>query len=449
MAINIPSGIFRGLGGGQMLQQLFLWQVAAQVMGVALAPEMQGLQEELFKLNPSLQLSVADAVAAAVRSYWTLDEAATEASLSGVNRERFQILYDSAGNPPGVTELLELWRRKVIPETGSGADSLSYEQGVREGQTKNKWIEPLKALKTALPAPESALEALLEGQTDEATARDLYEQWGGDPRYFTLMFDTRGSAPTPLEAASMARRGIIPWEGTGPDVVSFQQAFLEGPWRNKWLTPYQKVSEYLPPPRTVTALLRAGTIDVATATRIFEQSGLSPELTAAYVKDATQQRTQATRDLAKSTILSLYEEGRFTRQQALDELAKRGEPADVAEYEVQEAEWRRTKTITDHAVTKIHGLYVAHKTDKTTAGAALGELKLDKTQVDALFTVWDVERAATVKTLTTAQMLDLLLLGVGSAEVMAMLQDDGYTAGDAEALVRIKLKVPFDQALTV
>jgi hypothetical protein len=348
-----------------------------------------------------------------------------------------------------VTELLELWRRKVIPETGSGADSLSYEQGVREGQTKNKWIEPLKALKTALPAPESALEALLEGQTDEATARDLYEQWGGDPRYFTLMFDTRGSAPTPLEAASMARRGIIPWEGTGPDVVSFQQAFLEGPWRNKWLTPYQKVSEYLPPPRTVTALLRAGTIDVATSTRIFEQSGLSPELTAAYVKDATQQRTQATRDLAKSTILSLYEEGRFTRQQALDELAKRGEPADVAEYEVQEAEWRRTKTITDHAVTKIHGLYVAHKTDKTTAGAALGELKLDKTQVDALFTVWDVERAATVKTLTTAQMLDLLLLGVGSAEVMAMLQDDGYTAGDAEALVRIKLKVPFDQALTV
>jgi len=431
-----------GLPGGSLLEQLVVWQVAGQIINAALGPELAGLQEEVFKLNPSLQMSVADTVAAVVRGYLTEVEGATEASLSGIDAARFQIMVNAAGNPPAPAELLELWRRKVIPESGSGAESVSVEQGIREGQTKNKWIGPLKALKTQLPSPDAALEALLEGQTDAATARDLYEQWGGDPRYFQLMFETRGSAPTPLEAATMARRGIIPWEGQGPAVTSFQQAFLEGPWRNKWLPAYRVLSEYLPPPRTVTALLRAGSIDEPTALKLFEEQGLRPELAQAYIADAKRQRTQPTQELARSTILSLFEEGRFTRAQAKTELLKRGELADVAEFELVEAEWRRAKTLDDHAIARLHTLYVGHKLDKAGVGSKLAELKLGKDQTDAMFAVWDVERAANVRALTPAQMLDLLLLGVAEADVWQMLVNDGYTEQDAYYLISIKLKRP-------
>jgi hypothetical protein len=52
----------------------------------------------------------------------------------------------------------------------------------------------------------------------------------------------------------MANRGIIPWSGSGPRSTSFEQAFLEGPWRNKWLGPFRKAAEYFPPPRTITAM---------------------------------------------------------------------------------------------------------------------------------------------------------------------------------------------------
>ena len=439
MASRIP-GFLGGLPGGSLLEQLVVWQVAGQIINAALAPELAGLQEEVFKLNPSLQLTVADTVAAVVRSYLTAAEGAEEASLSGIDARRFKLLVNTAGNPPGVSELLELLRRGVIPEAGSGADSVSYEQGVREGQTKNKWIEPLKALKTSLPSPEAALEALLEGQTDKATALKLYEQWGGDPRYFDLMFETRGSAPTPLEAATMARRGIIPWEGTGPDATTFQQAFLEGPWRNKWLEPYKTLAEYIPPPRAVTAMLRAGSITKEQAQRFYSWSGANAEVTAALLADATRQRSQTTLQLSRATILSLYEEGRFSREQAKAELVKRGEPEEVAELELVEAEWRRARTLEDHAVTRIHALYIGHKIDKTTAGSGLAELKLGKDQVAAMFAVWDVERAANVRTLTPAQILDLLLLGVPEAAVQAMLVDEGYSEQDATFLVAIKLK---------
>jgi hypothetical protein len=428
------------LPGGSLLEQLVVWQVAGQIINAALGPELAGLQEEVFKLNPSLQMSVADTVNAVIRGYLSEAEGGEEASLSGIDRKRFKLLLDSAGNPPGVAELLELWRRRVIPEAGSGADAVSYEQGVREGQTKNKWIEPLKALKTQLPTPDAALAALLEGQTDEAEAKRLYEEWGGDPRYFQLMFETRGSAPTPLEAALMARRGIIPWDGQGPAVTSYRQAFLEGPWRNKWLEPYRTLAEYIPPPRAVTAMLRAGSITVEQARKFYAWSGANEEVTAALIADATRQRSQTTLQLSRTTILNLYEEGRFSREQAKAELVKRGEPEEVAEFELVEAEWRRTRALEDHAITRIHALYVGHKADKQTAGAALGELKLGRDQVEAMFAVWDVERAASYKTLTTAQTLDLLLLGVAEADVKVMLEDEGYSAQDATFLVAIKLK---------
>jgi len=439
VASRVPS-FLGGLPGGSLLEQLVVWQVAGQIINAALGPELAGLQEEVFKLNPSLQMSVADAVAAVVRGYLSETEGATEASLSGIDARRFQLLVDAAGNPPAPAELLELWRRKVIPETGSGADSVSVEQGIREGQTKNKWIGPLKALKSALPSPDAALEALLEGQTDDATARDLYEQWGGDPRYFDLMFETRGSAPTPLEAATMARRGIIPWDGQGPQATSYQQAFLEGPWRNKWLGPYKTLAEYIPPPRAVTAMLRAGSISKAQAEKFYAWSGANAEVTAALVADATRQRSSTTLALSRSTILSLFEEGRFTRAQAKAELVKRGEPDEVAEFELVEAEWRRAKTLDDHAITRLHTLYVGYKIDKQTAGAALAELKLGKDQTDAMFTVWDVERAANIRALTPAQILDLLLLGVAETDVQAMLEAEGYSAQDAFFLISIKLK---------
>lgn len=442
MAVNPIQGLLGSAG----VQSFFVWSILSQLVSNGLTPvltaEQQIAWKAAVKAGLESELDPASLINAVIRGYLSPAEAADAAAAWGIGANHFQTLVDSAGNPPGVSDLLTLLRRGVIPEKGSGPESISYEQGVREGQTKNKWIEPLKALQVLQPSPESMLEALLEGQLERPQALEFYRKLGGDPDYFEILFNTRGSAPTPLEAAAMARRGIIPWSGRGPGVVSFEQAFLEGPWRNKWLEPYKGISEYLPPPRTVTALLRAGSIDEPTALKLFEEQGLRPELAQAYITDAKRERSTATRELARTTILSLYEEGRFTREQAKAELVKRGEPADVAEYEIEEAEWRRIKTLDDHAISRIHTLYVSHKVDKATAGGDLAAIKLGKDQVDAMFAVWDVERAANVRQLTPAQILDLLLLGVAEADVFAMLVNEGYSEQDAFYLISIKLKRP-------
>jgi hypothetical protein len=447
MAVNPIQGLLQSSG----VQSFFVWSVLSQLVSAGLIPvltaEQQVAWKAAVKAGLETEIDPAALVNAVIRGYLSMSEAADAAAAWGIGADHFKTLVDSAGNPPGVGDLLTLLRRGVIPEKGTGPESVSYEQGVREGQTKDKWIEPLKALMIQQPSPEQILTAYLEGQVDEATARADFQKLGGDPDYFDLLFNAQGSAPTPLEAAAMARRGIIPWEGKGPGVVSYEQAFLEGPWRNKWLNPYRAIAVYLPPPRTVTALLRAGTITEDRARALFEAQGLSPEDADAYIKDASQARTTASRELARSTIISLYEEGRFSRDQAKAELVKRGDPADVAEYELTEAEWRRVKTLDDHAVTRLHSLYVGHKLDAPSTAQELAALGIASDQVDRIMQVWEIEAAASVRTLTPAQILDLLLLGVSTADVMNYLQFEGYTAQDAEFLVRIKLKLPLDQAL--
>lgn len=84
-------------------------------------------------------LSAAEAVAAAVQNHLPYDAAAEIADMNGVARSEFDVLFKIAGNPPGPTELLNLWVRGYI-------DEAAVDQGLRESRLKDKWIDPLKRL---------------------------------------------------------------------------------------------------------------------------------------------------------------------------------------------------------------------------------------------------------------------------------------------------------------
>lgn len=118
-------------------------------------------------------LDPADAVDAVVENQISYDEGAAWAYKSGLSPEVFRILVNTRGNPPSPTELAEMNRRGAIPLKGFGPDVLSFEQGISEGATKDKWIPAYEAIMTVEP-PESVVQAWLkEGiiSTDEAVTR--------------------------------------------------------------------------------------------------------------------------------------------------------------------------------------------------------------------------------------------------------------------------------------
>ena len=437
------SSFGRLFGAGSTFQQLMVWQVLAQVISAVGAPGLEALTQLVQSQVPINALSVADAVDGALKGHIDVEAARAEARLSGISSERFDVLLAAAGSPPGPSDLAAAVRRGLIPEQGAGAASLSFEQGVRESRINPKWSDVLLRLSTYWPSPVDILDALLEGQVTMEEGRALYQRTGGDLEFFQLLYNTRGSAPTPMEAATMAQRGVIPWEGTGPEAVTFDQAGLEGPWRNKWIPAFRALAEYLPPPRTVTAMVANGSLSDETGAALLEKQGLSPELAAAYIADAHHTKTQDTRQLAKADILNLYkarEIDRATAAQWLEGL--RFTPQD-SEFELAYADFQVQKAMVDKAVSRLRSLFLAHKIDEQGLIGSMDAIGVPADQRNQLIRTWTLERDAEVKTLTDAQVCDAVFYQLISTEQgLQWLQQLGYPPDQAWLRLSVRLHGP-------
>lgn len=439
------SGLTDALGGKGALTQFFVWQVAGQIvqalMGPALAEIAQGINGEF----PVLDLSPADLAQLVARSYKDSASAAEEAKRSGISPEKFAELVHLAAEPLSAGDLAVALRRGLIVDSGLGAGSTSFQQGMAEGRIPNKWHDLVKELAVQWPSPTDALDALLEGQVSHADGLALYKRLGGDPQFFDVLFNTRGSAPTPIEALEMANRGIIPWSGTGPGATTFEQAFLEGPWRNKWLKPYEGIGHYLPPPRTVTAMVAAGSLTDTEALDLLVKQGLTAALAAAYIHDAHNQKSTAERELTVSQLLDMYEVGLIAQADVTPVLQALRYSAESIGWLFAFRDLRRAIAATNAAVSRIHTLYVGYKITSQVALASLNALKVPPTQVQAIVSTWDIERTASLKVLTAAQIADAWSAAIiGEPEALSELQSIGYTPRDAWILLSIKNKGPLD-----
>lgn len=138
----------------------------------------QGLREGRLgnKWNPMIEalgvlpIGVADAVDAVVENQIPYADGERYAYENGLDQAAFKILVDTRGNPPSPTELGVMVRRGIIPLKGKGPDVLSFEQGVSEGATKDKWIPAYESAMTVEP-PEGTIQAWIkEGVIDNAEA---------------------------------------------------------------------------------------------------------------------------------------------------------------------------------------------------------------------------------------------------------------------------------------
>lgn len=378
-----------------------------------------------------LPLSPADAALATLRGAMDQQTAYDIGRKNGVSEGDMDVLIANTGEPPATDALLMLWRRGQI-------DDATLERGIRQSRVRDEWIPQIKQLGVMPPSPAEIIDSLVTGQTDQATARRRYQEAGGDPTWFETAWHTGGEAPTPNELAVLANRGLIPWKGTGADVVSYEQGFKESRFKDKYEPYFRQLHVYLPPPRTVTALLNSGAIDKAEATKLLLEQGLDAALVAAYVDDSHRQKTVKQRELAVSEIELLYQERAITLQDATDTLTGLGYDADDAAFILQIADLQRLRKYTDAVITAVHSKYTHHMIDRSTASSDLDKVGIAAEQRDALLALWDIEASATVKRLTEAQIVSAAKKGIiTAAEALAMLTDQGYPQLDATLLLLI------------
>lgn len=414
-----------GLLGNPVLEQLLIYNVLGQLLAGPLAPFVTVATNAANQALPEVPLAPAELALAVIRNELDEATAATEASKSGINAARFHTLARITGDAPAPDLLAAALRRELI-------DGARFLEGVRQGRLRDEWADTVKAMAQADPSPVTALLAFLKGQTDQPTAEALYTRFGGNVEHFQLAYDVEGEGPSPLEAAEAARRGIIGWTGTGAGVVSFEQAVRESAYRNKWLSVFEALSVYLPPPRTITALHREGAISTAEATSLYEKAGLPANLVGAYLTSGSRTKTAKHRELTEATVLQLYRDQLIPRAEADTFLQALNYDAAEAAFILEAEDFRLAAQATQHAVARVHNLYVAHKIDVGIATGDLAAMGLDATRADALLTIWTHERAANVRTLTPAEVGSLAKRSIITEdEALARLEADGYSPDDA------------------
>lgn len=435
-------------------RQLFIWGVLYGLTSSVFLPVTTGVTQEAWLEYVNLAghrvLTPDELATMVVRGWQDQNSAQHEAQQNGIDGVQFAAMVNNRRNPLPPEEAAVALRRKIIPETAA-PDQPSYENAIKQGNLGDWWGPVVQQLAKTIPTPADVLQAYLEGQiTDEPTARALYTAVGGldvdaanNVDWFQLMFDTRGSAPTPVEALTMLNRGIIPQEGEGPAATSYHQAFLEGPWRNKWEPAFLGLRFYLPPPRTVVAMLRSGSLDPATALSLLEKQGLTPELAAAYIADASHGRTTAPKQLNVSVIEQLFLDKAIDQPTAHNYLVAIGYNASEADLVLESAQLRQTNAELNRNISRVATYYIAHKIDDATATTMLNGLGLPATQIAGLIQGWKIDRQANIKRLTPAQVTSAWEIGVLTQdEAQASIEADGYTPFDAWTLLSIKHKSP-------
>lgn len=395
----------------------------------------------LFELTRAI-LSPPDLAQAVIRNFIPYDQALTVAELSGFDDAQFRTMVDLAGDSLSPTDLTIALRRKLIPYDSGSPQKPGFLQGIQQGRLRDIWAPIVRDLAQEWPTPTDALESRLVGQTTTDEAKTLYETFGGDPKYFQLLLDTRGEAPSPLELGVLANRGAIKWDGLGVTETSFEQGFHEGRWRDKWIDAYRKLAEFRPPESTITLFLSHGIITDDQAADMLSRLGMTKDTAALYITEARLEAFSEYRGLASSAVLTAYYEQILTHDQALAILKDLHVDPRAAEIQLETQDIKRVFESINNAVTRIRTLYAARKVTLQTARDALKQLGIDGTQIEGIIGKWQIENSVNVKVLTEAQIADAFYYGfMTEDEALNELTNLGYSDFDAWILLSLKEKV--------
>lgn len=428
------------LKGNAAAEQLFIWGVLSAFVASLLAPFLRAAEQFANESGPNALPSAELLADMVLRGHIDPGTAQDAAKRNGVNAEWFDRMVRNSGSPPAPGELAEALRRGIIPASSGSDTTPGYIEGIRQSRLQDQWADVIKALDTNLPTPEAAVIALVRSMLSDPQARDLYNKFGGDPQYFDLLFNNSGEGPTPVEAGTMANRGIIPWDGYGPGVTSFQQAVSESRFRNKWQEPFRALAVYRPPPRTITAMFREGSITQEQATQLLLEYGVSAALVPTYLTPGKSSLTSRAHEITEAEIVRLYREQGLDRGAALNLLQAHGYSSADIEYILHSADLQTELEQANASIAIVRHLYTAGKIERNEASSILDQNHVLASHRDYLLVLWDKQRQLGTRTLTAKQITDAAASGIFTiAQAQLRLMGAGYTLDDANVLLALAL----------
>lgn len=367
-------------------------------------------------------VSAADAALGVLRGNLTQAEGESIAAENGFDPASFKILVDNTGEPPGLMQLLEGYRRGFI-------DKVTLERGILESRYRNEWIPLLEQLRYAPMSVSDAVNAANQNQLDVTKARSYADQNGLQPGDFDILLSTAGEPLSRTEMEQLYNRGLVTED-------QVKQALRESRLKNKYNNLAFALHERVVPVESLQRVLRYNGISNDDAVRVAMESGYSKQDAIMLVTSGAMERLRVYKERVVSSAVTLVEDNLMTDADAESLISQLGFTADDAKFIIQAADFRRKAKIKQQVVNSVRGKFVAHHITSQVASGFLDELGVDSGQRDELLMLWTVEREAFTRTLTEAQVIKAVKLELITADdAKARLEAMGFNSADADLLI--------------
>lgn len=381
----------------------------------------QSTVDTIMALRVTL-LSPPDAALAVLRGNMSSGDGYKIAASNGVSSADFDILIGNTGEPPGLEQMLEGYRRNFI-------DRATLEKGIRQSRVRDEWIPFVEKLRYAPMSTADAVNGVVQGHLTQAQASGIAEQNGLEPGQVDTLIANAGAPLAHEQLAELYNRGEI-------TLGEFEQGIRESRLKDKYIQGAVQLGVKTPPPREVTTWLKDGAITKADALRYIKAYGYDDTAAHAVLDAGTAQKVSAAKHLASGTVTALYEDKAIDRAKAVQLLGLLKYDEQEASFLLELADLKAEQKIVSQGVASIRSKYVARHFDEGQASVLLDQLGVPSAQRDLYLKLWGIERNANVKTLSEAQVAKALKLQlITTDDAMTRLEAMGYSEEDAALLV--------------
>jgi len=359
-----------------------------------------------------------------MREILGIDQAATEAAMSSLDLERFKLMVLSVGEPPGLMEMVSLWRRGLITE-----DEL--DKAIVYSRVRNDWIPQLKLMAYDTMSQSDALEAAVKGVLDPAAAKELFIQAGGLADQWQTLLDTSGNAIGVQQVEELWLHGLATPEDVKRTILhsrinpTFEPLAAE--LYHHYLTSFQ-----------IKNIVEGGGATVEQATEWLIQTGLPADQAAAFVKAVAKGTSTKVHDISESQVLELYESHFIDQDEAKALLTHLGYDQATQTYLLEILDSKRALAALTAGVTYIKKAYIAGIVSDNDARIKLGALEVPNAAIEAYLAAWAVEKATEFKQLTAAQIGTAYKdQFISEADALGRWAAMGYSETDAAILLAL------------
>lgn len=368
------------------------------------------------------ELSPADLALAVLRGNLGKQDGYDKAARVGTSPEQFDVLLSNTGEPPGIMQLLEAYRRHFI-------DEQELTNGILQSRVRDEWIPTLLKLRYVPMTVSDAVNAVVQNHLPMDEGRAIADQNGLQPGAFDTLYQTAGDPLSRTEMESLYNRGLV----TEADV---KQALRESRVKNKYIDDAFKLHTTLLEPRMLASAVEYGAITKEQAIKLAMDHGYSHEDAAILVNEGIQRKLFGYRNALVTAIEALYEDNAITAEDATTQIKQLGHSEDEVKLILQVAEYRRVARAKNTILSAIRSKFVQYHIDEAKAKSLMDKAQIPSGQSDFLITLWTIERTAYARVLTESQIARAVKKQLISPEDgLKRLVQMGYSEGDGLLLL--------------